>query len=266
MGIRLLTLTVLLSVITTNSAATVPLSPQPMLSFLAVEDDRRRSHVSYVLNERHDAPVDGSEISRERASNGLWYQFQAGNGFRFDASLQHIHETLSDPDDSASLRSPAVARFGTGVSGGLGWTIPITQWEDHQGGWRSAVGLHLGGAGFFSREGDRFAPFAGSAELLGYTASSAIGFEFHQESAWRLRDLQLIAFLELTPLVTIESKELPIGSFEDNPESDGGIGWMRAGLSAQFNWSETNSSPVVLSYSLVLEPVDQQTFGVGLGC
>ncbi|MBD89878.1 MAG: hypothetical protein CL940_06055 [Deltaproteobacteria bacterium] len=265
MGTRLLSLSLLLSVITTNSSATVPLSPQPVLSFLAIEDDRRRSHVSYVLNERHDDPVDGSEVSRERASNGLWYQFQAGNGFRVDASLQHIHETLSDPDDSASLRNPAVARFGTGVSGGLGWTIPITQWGDQQAGWRSAVGLHLGGAGFFSREGDRFAPFAGSSELLGYTASSAIGFEFQQESIWRLRDLQLVAFLELTPLVNIESKELPIGSFEDNPESDGGIGWMRGGLSVGFNWSETNSSPVILSYSVVLAPVEQHTFGVGLG-
>jgi len=264
MGIRLLILSLLWSLTAPSASATVPLSPQPMLSFLAVEDGVRKNHFSYVINERNDAPLEGSEVSRERVSNGLWYQFQAGNGFRFDVSLQHIHETLSDPDESALLRSPEVARFGTGLSSGLGWAIPITQWRDEQAGWRSAVGLHIGAGGFFSREGDRFAPFAGGAELLGYTASSALGFEFHHDGAWVLHDINLLAFLEVTPLVQIESKDLPPGSFEDNPEGGGGLGWMRAGLAFQFNWSEENPSPVVLSYSVVIDPVDQHTIGVGL--
>ncbi len=264
MAIRLLTLGLMLSLMTTVSWSTVPLSPQPILSFLAVEDDDRRSHVSYALNERNDSPLEGSETSRERVSNGLWYQFQAGNGFRFDASLQHIHETLSDPDNSASLRSPEVARFGTGLSGGLGWTIPITQWTSEDGAWRSGFGLHVGAAGFFSREGNRFAPFAGESELLGYTGSSALGFEAHRGAIWGFHDLSLLTFLEVTPLVHMESKELPLGSFEDNPESGSGMGWIRAGIALQFNWSDENPSPVILSYSAVFEPVEQHTIGVGL--
>lgn len=264
MGVRVLTVALTLSLSATASWATVPLAPQPMLSFLEVEDDHRKHHVSYVLNERNDAPAADSEVSRERASNGLWYQFQAGNGFRLDLSFQHIHETLSDPSNSSSLRGPEVARFGTGLSGGLGWTIPITQWSDERTGWRSALGLHVGTAGFFSREGDRFAPFAGSAQLLGYSASSALGFEFHRESVWGLHDLSVLTFLEATPLVHIGSEELPVGSFEDQPDATPGLGWVRAGIALQFNWSDENPSPIILSYSAVFESVDQHTIGVGL--
>ena len=264
MGIRLLTMGLIMALATGTSWATVPMTPQPMLSFLTVEEEDRRHHVSYVLLERNDGPVDGTEISRERSSNGLWYQFQAGNGFRLDLSLQHIHEVLSDPASSAELRSPEVARFGTGLSGGLGWTIPISQWRDDSSGWSSAVGLHLGTAGFFSLEGDRFAPFSGDGQLLGYTASGALGFELSRESWWGLHDLRALVFLEATPLVQIESQDLPLESFEDGTEATSPLGWGRAGVAVQLNWSDENPTPIILSYSLVFDPVDQQTIGLGL--
>ena len=264
MGHRVTILATLLSLAATEVTATIPLSPHPTVSFLAIEDGRQSHRMSYVFNERHDEPAEGSEIGRERVSNGLWYQFQAGNGFRFDASLQHIHESLSDASESTATWGAETARFGTGLSGGLGWSLSIHEWRDEARGWRGAVGAHLGGAGFFSREGDRFAPFAGGAELRGYTASAALGVELHKASAGIFRDLAGLLYLEAFPLVHMESKDLPPGSFEDNPESDNGLGWVRLGVSLQFNWSDENPTPVVMSVSQVFSPVAQQTLGVGL--
>lgn len=264
MALRLLKSGLMVALFTWTSWATVPQSPQPVLSFLAVEEDRRANHLSYVLLERNDEPVDGGEISRERASNGLWYQFQAQNGFRLDLSLQHIHETLSDAAGSSLIRRPEVARFGTGLGAGLGWTIPIYRRRHEDSGWKSAAGLYLGAAGSFSREGEHFAPFAGRGQLLGTVASGALGFELHREAAWGLHDLNLLTYLEATPLVHFESKELPLSSFQEGPEGSSGLGWLRAGVAVEVNWADENPTPVVFTYSLVLDPVDQQTFGLGL--